>query len=133
MNWISQLVTAAIALLVLLVGVGMKRPRLCLQIADSLKPLFLGATFGSVIGLVGLVTARAIMLGAIEANHAALIVGGEKAVNALRTCLDSAVGIWTFYAVAPMVIFGVLAAAGRFSEMVLEHDTKVEPGPADHD
>lgn len=133
MNWISPLATAAIALLVLLVGVGTKRPRLCMQIARSLKPLFLGAAFASVFSLVGLITARSILLGAITGNQAALNASGEKAVNAIRTCLDSGIGIWAFYAIAPIVMFGVLAAAGQFSEMVLQHDAEVKPGDASDD
>lgn len=119
MNWIPMLGTASLGIAGLLLPLAMNKPRVCIRVADFFKPLCLGATFANSFALIGLVTARSIVLGSIKDNQTALSVGGVAAVDAVRTSLDSGVVFWLGYAVAPMVLFGILVAADRLSHMVL--------------
>ncbi len=119
MNWIPMLGTASLGIAGLLLPLAMNKPRVCIRVADFFKPLCLGAAFAGAFALIGLVTARAVVLGSIKDNQAALSVGGATAVDAVRTSLDSGVFYWLGYAVAPMVMFGILVAADRLSQMVL--------------
>ncbi|RFF46206.1 hypothetical protein [Xanthomonas campestris] len=124
MNWIPALGTASLGIAGLLMSLAIARPRVCIHVADFFKPLCLGAAFGSACALLGLVTARAIVLGAVNENRDSLTAGGPKAVQAVSTSLDSGIAIWLGYAIAPMVIFGILLAAVRLSELVLRDASK---------
>ena len=76
MNWIPTLGTASLGIAGLLLPLAMNKPRVCIRVADFFKPFCLGAIFASTFALMGLVTARAIVLGSIKENQAALSVGG---------------------------------------------------------
>ncbi|UXA53384.1 hypothetical protein M0D45_00825 [Xanthomonas prunicola] len=119
MNWIATLGTACLGVAGLLLPLAMNKPRVCIRVAEFFQPLCLGAAFAGASALLGFVTARAIVAGAIQQHRAALAVGGEKAVEAVRTSLDSGLPIWGGYAFAPMVLYGIMLAASRLSEMIL--------------